>query len=377
MRIAYLSTFYPYRGGIAQFNASLYQALLDQGHEVLPYTFSRQYPQVLFPGKTQHVLPGDRAAALNSIAVLDSINPLNWPKAARQIRDRKPDLLLMKYWMSFFGPSLGAVAGRMRAETRVVSVLDNVLPHERRFFDLPLTRRFLQRNDGFVVMSESVEKDLNQFRAEAPRLFHRHPVYDHFGEAMDRAEARRALGLKPDEKLLLFYGFIRAYKGLDLLLDAFDQLSGPYRLMIAGEAYEPFAPYAARIKASPHALAIEVRERYIPDEETRLLFSAADACVLPYHHATQSGIALIAYQFRLPLLATDVGGFKEYITDGVNGILVPPGDKGALARGIARYFEQGGYDHFSPALSKLRQQLSWEHLGKSLTEFVDKLPRRT
>ncbi len=374
MRIAYLSTFYPFRGGIAQFNASLCQALVAQGHDVLPYTFSRQYPQVLFPGKSQYVQAGDHATELNSIPVLDSINPLNWPKAARQIRGQKPDLLLMKFWMSFFGPSLGAVAARMAPETRVVSVLDNVLPHERRFFDLPLTRRFLARNHGFVVMSEAVEKDLNRFRPEAARLFHRHPVYDHFGEALDRSEARRALGLAPDEKLLLFYGFIRAYKGLDLLLDAFDQLRGPYRLMIAGEAYEPFAPYAARIAASPFSSAIEVRERYISDEETRLLFSAADACVLPYHHATQSGIALIAYQFRLPMLATDVGGLKEYVENGVNGILVPPEDKAALARGIERYFEQGGYERFSPALSGMRQQLSWEHLATSLAAFVDRLP---
>jgi glycosyltransferase involved in cell wall biosynthesis len=375
MRIAYLSTFYPFRGGIAQFNASLYQALRDQGHEVEAYTFSRQYPELLFPGKSQKVQPDDRATPISSVPVLDSINPLNWPSAARRIRQQEPDLLLMKYWMSFFGPSLGAVAARMAPATRVVSVLDNVLPHERRFFDQALTRRFLQRNHGFVVMSESVEKDLDHFRPEAARLFHRHPVYDHFGVAIDRREARRALGLAEEEKLLLFYGFIRAYKGLDVLLDAFAELSGSYRLMIAGEAYEPFAPYAAKISALPQSGAVEVRERYISDEETRLLFSAADVCVLPYHHATQSGIALIAYQFQLPLLATDVGGFREYVEDGITGILVPPNDKKALAGGIVRYFEQGGYARFSPALANLRQSLSWDHLGRSLTQFVDKLPR--
>jgi len=181
--------------------------------------------------------------------------------------------------------------------------------------------------------------------------------------------------LAEEEKLLLFYGFIRAYKGLDVLLDAFAELSGHYRLMIAGEAYEPFAPYAAKISNLPNASAIEVRERYIPDEETRLLFSAADVCVLPYHQATQSGIALIAYQFQLPLLATDVGGFREYVEDGVTGILVPPNNKKALAGGIVRYFEQGGYERFSPALSGLRQALSWDHLGHALTNFVDNLPR--
>ncbi len=373
MRIAYLSTFYPFRGGIAQFNASLLGALQADGHEVIPFTFSRQYPRLLFPGKTQYVQPGDSAAAIPSRPVLDSLNPLNWPRAAATIRKVQPDMLLMKYWMSFFGPSLGAVAGRMEPRTRSISILDNVLPHERRFFDEPLTSRFLQHNQGFVVMSESVGRDLNHFRPEAPRIFHRHPVYDHFGKAPDRDEARRELGLAADDRLLLFFGFIRAYKGLDVLLDAFDLLRGPYRLMIAGEAYEPFSPYAARIATSPNKNRIDVRERYISDQETRVLFSAADACVLPYREATQSGIALIAYHFQLPLIATDVGGLREYVRDDSNGVMVESPDPAKLAAGIARYFEKGGRAYFAPGLAELRDELSWEHLARAIVRFGEDL----
>jgi glycosyltransferase involved in cell wall biosynthesis len=369
MRIAYLSTFYPFRGGIAQFNASLFMALEQAGHEVEAITFTRQYPQLVFPGKSQYVQDGDTATIIPSTALLDTINPISWQRSAQHIRQFNPDVLLMKYWMSFFAPSLGFVAGSMPSSTQVISILDNVLPHERRFFDRGLTKGFLKRNDGFVVMSKSVESDLDQLRPGAPRLFHRHPVYDHFGKPPDREEARREMGFQPEERVLLFYGFIRAYKGLDLLLEAFDLLNGPYRLIIAGEAYEPFEPYAARIAASPYRDRIDVRERYISDQETRLLFAAADACVLPYKDATQSGIALIAYHFELPLIATDTGGLKEYVQDGQDGILVAEAEASAIANGISRFFKMGGRDHFAQAMKALRQELSWDHLASGIAEF--------
>ncbi len=373
MRIAYLSTFYPFRGGIAQFNHSLYRALQAQGHELRAYTFSRQYPQLLFPGKTQYAESANDGADLEALPVLDTINPLSWRTAAREIQRFEPDVLLMKYWMSFFAPSLGFCAGRLKPSCAVLSILDNVTPHERRPFDQALTRYFLKRNSGFVVMSESVERDLDRLLPGAARLFHRHPVYDHFGPALERSEARAQLHVQQGERLLLFYGFIRAYKGLDLLLAALDQLEGPYRLIIAGEAYEDMEPYQKSIQNSRHAAQIELRERFIGDEETRLLFSAADACVLPYHHATQSGIALIACHFNTPLIATPVGGLSEYIRDGHNGIMSQAPTPESFAAALDRYFQLGGHPHFSPAWSALSEELSWEHLGAALTDFVKRL----
>ncbi len=376
MRIAYLSTFYPFRGGIAQFNASLGRALMDQGHDLKAYTFSRQYPERLFPGKTQLVTEADAADPFPAEVLLDSIGPWTWGRSARRIAKSQPDLLVMKYWMSFFSPSLGAVASRLRANgTKVVTVLDNVLPHERRFFDVPLTRRFLNRNDGFVVMSRSVEADLNRFRPDAPRLYHGHPVYDHFGAPMNRMRARAELGWAEDETVLLFFGFVRAYKGLDVLLDAFDRLEGKYRLVVAGEPYMDVAPLEARVAASPKRANIDLRFRYIPDGETRLLFSAADACMLPYRSATQSGIALIAYQFQLPLVVTAAGGLAEYVEDGQNGILVDRADPELLAAGIERFRAQGGHARFSPALAGIRKRLSWPHLAEQLVAFAETLPQ--
>jgi glycosyltransferase involved in cell wall biosynthesis len=375
MRIAYLSTFYPFRGGIAQFNASLCRALLEQGHALKAYTFSRQYPEFLFPGKTQKVGAADAADPFPAEVLLDSVGPWTWGRTARRIAEDQPELLLMKYWMSFFSPSLGAVAARLRAKgTRVVTVLDNVLPHERRFFDVPLTRRFLERNDGFVVMSRSVEADLDRFRPQAPRLYHGHPVYDHFGEALDRQQARAELGWAEDETVLLFFGFVRAYKGLDVLLEAFDRLEGKYRLVVAGEPYMDVASLEARVQASPRRANIDLRFRYIPDDETRLLFSAADACILPYKSATQSGIALIAYQFRLPLVVTATGGLGEYVKDGENGILVERAEPALLAEGIERFRKQGGHARFSPALAGIRERLSWPHFAEELLAFAESLP---
>jgi glycosyltransferase involved in cell wall biosynthesis len=373
MRLAFLSTFYPLRGGIAQFNASLTRALRAEGHEVEPWNFRRQYPKLFFPGKTQYVEAGDTALDVGARPLLDSVLPWNWEAAAARIRRAQPDVLLTKYWMSFFAPSLGYVASRMSPSTRCISILDNVMPHERRAFDRPLTRWFLRRQQGFVVMSSSVERDLDALAPEAPRIFLRHPLYDHFGPAPDRAQARRELGLDDGDRLLLFFGFIRAYKGLDTLLEAFDLLEGPYRLMVAGESYEPFAPYAERVARSPRRERIELRERYIPDAETALLFSAADACVLPYHQATQSGIALIAAHFGLPLIATDAGGLGEYVRDGSNGVLVRQSGPEALAQGIRRYFDAGGRAHFEPGMQALRSELGWDRFARELAGFARSL----
>jgi len=369
MKIAYLSTFHPYRGGIAQFNASLYRALAA-GNEVRAFNFTRQYPDALFPGKTQYVQPGDVADAVPSERVLDSINPFSWPSAASAINRVPPDLLVMKFWMSFFGPSLGAVAGRMKPPTKVVTVLDNVIAHEKRFFDAAFTKYFLRRNHGFIAMSASVERDLLSLLPGARCLRVPHPLYDHFGAKLDPAAARARLGVPEGKRVVLFFGFIREYKGLDLLIEAFGRLDDRYALVIAGETYGSFDAYEALVARSPLRANIRVFNDYIPDERVPWFFSAADACVLPYRSATQSGITSIAYHFDLPVIATDVGGLAEDVGGRGTGLVAGPPDPESIAAAIRRYFDEGMKPECVRAIARVKEEESWPNFARKLTGFA-------
>ncbi len=369
MRIVLLSSFYPLRGGISQFNASLLEGLGKCHNSTLPITFSRQYPSLLFPGKTQYVTPEDEAAPVEAQALLDTINPFTWIKTARTIRKWKPDLLVMKYWMSWFAPSLGWVARHCGCKS--VVVLDNVIPHEPHWFDKPLTRWFLNGCTGFVSMSESVEKDLLSLRPEAPHTLLFHPLYSHFGEKIPRGEALEALGLDPRKKTLLFFGLIREYKGLDILLEAFRNLPEDYQLIVAGEPYGSFEKYAAIIDRLPGKDRIRVFPDYIRDSEVKKYFSAADLAVLPYRSATQSGISAIACHFGLPMLVTDVGGLKETIEGRGTGIVAPEASEEAIRKEILRYFANPSLGQSCrEAIEQEKQRLSWDHFTESLLSFA-------
>lgn len=365
---------YPYRGGIAQFNANLYREL-EKSHEMQAVTFTRQYPDFLFPGETQLVTENDVADPIPTIRSLDTINPLTYGVTARKIRDFHPDILLTKYWMTFFGPSLGAVAKRMHKDTIRISILDNVIPHERRFFDTAFNRYFLKNNDGFVVMSDSVLKDLLSIKPDARYLRIDHPLYDHFGEKLDREEACKQLQLDPSKKLILFFGFIRDYKGLDLLLDAASQLPDDYCIIVAGEVYGSFEKYDQQIKRLGIASKIKLFNHYIGDQEVPLYFSAADVCVLPYKSATQSGITSIAMHFNLPIIATDVGGLKELVQHERTGLVVEHPDSGLIANAIQRYFNETLKSGFQDAIELEKQQHSWANFALKLTEFAVGLKR--
>lgn len=367
MKVAYLSTFYPYRGGIAQFNASLLQAF-GQKHEARAYTFTRQYPDFLFPGKTQYVTPDDNATLINAERVLDSINPFSYITAARKVKKFAPDILVMKYWLSFLAPSLGCVAGGMKKSTKVIAIVDNAIPHEPKFFDKPLTKYLFNRVDGFVAMSEAVRCDVLTLKPKAKCLLAPHPLYNHFGRVEDKLQSQLRLGLKPDKKTLLFFGLIRDYKGLDLLIEAFGKLPSDYQLLIAGEPYGSFEKYEKQIAALPNAQDVHCEARYIKDDEVPLFFSAADACVLPYRSATQSGITSIAYHFNLPMIATGVGGLQESIRDGENGVIVAPTADGIVA-GIHRFFAEGNREKFAANIAQLKKELSWEALANAIVEF--------
>ena len=373
MKVAILSSFYPLRGGISQFNASML-AGLGKLHETRAFRFKRQYPEFLFPGKTQYVTPDDEAVPVEAEALLDTVNPFSYARTARVIRAWAPDLLVMKYWMSWFAPSLGWVARHAGRRCKAVAVLDNVIPHEPHWFDKPLTKWFLKGCDGFVTMSQQVTDDLLALRPDAKYVLLPHPLYSHFGEKLPREEAARQLGIDPARKTLLFFGLIRDYKGLDILLEAFRDLPEDYQLVIAGEPYGSFDKYQAAIDSLPGKDRVHVFPDYIRDSEVKTYFSAADVTVLPYRSATQSGISSISYHFEVPMIVTDVGGLKGTIGDRGTGLVAPVAEPGAVRGEILRYFSDPSVRTDCVRAIRLeKERLGWDRFCEGLTRFAAQL----
>ena len=370
MKIAYLSTFYPFRGGIAQFNAAMYRNY-EKEHHIKAFTFTRQYPNILFPGKSQMVAEDDNSDAINSLQILDSINPLTYIKTAKTISKFKPDLMITKFWMPFFAPSLGWVSGSLKRKgTAVVSILDNVIPHEKRPGDIALIKYFLNRNSGFVVMSSQVKNDLLALQPKAQFIEVAHPLYDHFGNKISKEKAREHLSIPNNKKVLLFFGFIRSYKGLDILIDTLSMLSDDYILIIAGEMYGDFKDYDLQIAKLGLEDRIVKNVRYISDQQVPIFFSAADCCVLPYKSATQSGITSISFHFDLPVVATDIGGLKEMIEPHQTGIMADKPDASALKTAIENFFQPGISEKLIKNIKEYKKQFSWENLANRIIEFA-------
>jgi len=373
MRIAYLSTFYPYRGGIAQFNAALYKAL-GKRHEMKAFTFTRQYPELLFPGKTQYAEKGDTDGDVGAVRVLDTVNPFTYRKTAKAILQFKPDIMITKYWMPYFAPSLGTVAGILKKHGVFnVSVLDNVIPHEKKFYDKALTRYFVNRNHAFVAMSRSVADDLLTFNPQAKYALHPHPIFD-FGEKIDKQEAKKKLGLNPNDSYLLFFGFIRRYKGLDLLLEAMSDAKIKNRnvkVIVAGEYYEDAAYYNDKIKEYGIGEKVVLQTDYIPSDMVKYYFCAADMIVQPYRSATQSGVTQIAYHFDKPMLVTDVGGLSEIVPDGKVGYVVQP-DATAIANGINDFYDNSRESLFSANVKEEKKRFQWDSFAGAIEGLYKK-----
>jgi len=376
LKIAILSCFYPYRGGISQFNACVLQEL-EKSHTVKAFNFRRQYPDILFPGKTQYVTKDDNAVPVESQALLDTANPFSYIATARAIREWNPDLLIMRYWMSWFAPSLGYIARHMKKGCKVISILDNVVPHEPHFFDRPFTKYFLKPQDGFVVLCNAVRQDLLNIMPDARHICTPHPLYSHFGEKMQREEAEKAVGIKNgNTKNILFFGLIREYKGLDLLIEAFGKLDKSYRLIVAGEPYGSFEKYQKLIDASPNKENIILNTNYIEDSQVSKYFSSADVCVLPYRSATQSGISSISYHFEVPMITTDVGGLRETIGERGTGVIMENGEPATIARAIEDYFapeNAGMRGEMILNIRKEKERLSWGTFCSKLEDFYKTL----
>ena len=373
MKIAVLSCFYPFRGGIAQFNANLFEELCKE-HDVRAFNFSRQYPDFLFPGKTQYVTKEDEAVSVGAEALLDTANPFSWGRTARAIRRWAPDLLVVRYWMSWFAPSLGWVVRHAGPQCRTVGILDNVVPHERHWFDTPLTRWFVHGLDGAVTLCEEVGKDLLALRPDIPHVVLPHPIYTHFGPRIPREEAAVRLGLAQDRKTLLFFGLIREYKGLDILLRAFDLLDDGYQLVIAGEPYGSFDKYRRLIDAGRDPGSVHVFPDYIRDSEVKNFFSAADLTVLPYRSATQSGISSVSTYFGVPLVVTDTGGLRETVGARGTGIVCETAEPECIAAAIRRYFSEPQLqERLHAGMLAEQDRLSWSRFARDLTGFADRL----
>lgn len=370
MRFAILSPIYPYRGGIAQFSGRLYQELVEEGYEVKAFNFKRLYPDILFPGKTQYVEEGESVEAIASERVLDSVNPLSYITTTKAIRTYAPDVLIISYWMSFFVPGYAHVANRMRKHCKVIALIHNAIPHEPHFFDKPLATLLFRQCHGFIVMSDIVRDDLLRLCPSARYIQNPHPLYDHFGEKMDRAEACARLHLDSSHKNLLFFGLIRDYKGLDLLIEAMGELEDDYQLIIAGECYGSFEKYQALIDTSPARNRIQVHNAYISDEEIPVYFSAADALILPYRSATQSGVVSVAYHYDLPMVATPVGDFPNSVGRAVTGVVASGISASAMAEGIRALFLPEKWQSIPERIAKTKKRLSWGNLTKKLLQFI-------
>lgn len=372
-KIVLLGTTWPFRpGGIATFNERLARALISKGDEVIIYTFSLQYPDFLFPGKSQY---SDQPAPadLDIRIKVNSVNPFNWISIGRELRKLSPDVLVIRFWIPLMAPALGTIARIVRKNrcTRIISLTDNIVPHERRFGDLILTRYFLNSIDGFITLSHKVLEDLKKFRPSAPSLYTPHPLYDNFSDAVSREEALAKLGLDPEYKYLLFFGFIREYKGLDWLLTAFaDPRLREFRikLLVAGEYYTSGEKYERIIRDSQLENCVVMHTHFIADQMVPYYFSAADLIVQPYKSATQSGVTQVAYHFEKPILVTNVGGLGEIVPNKKVGYTVSS-DPGSIAEALVDFFENDRAGEFTENLRLEKGRFSWERLVETFDEL--------
>jgi len=376
MRIVIIGSAYPLRGGLASYNERLANEYIKQGNEVIIYTFSLQYPKILFPGKTQYSTekPPEN---LNIKIKVNSINPLNWIKIGMEIKKLKPDLITTKYWIPFMAPCLGTISGiaKKNKETKVISILDNIIPHEKRICDKPLSRYFVKNVDGFVAMSQSVLDDLQKFDSEKPRSFCPHPLFDNFGEAISKAAAKKNLKLEDNTNYLLFFGFIRDYKGLDILLEAFadEKLKKlPLKLIVSGEFYTDSKQYYEIINKNNLKDRVIMHTDFIKDSEVVNYFCAADIVVQPYKTATQSGVTQIGYHFNKPMIVTDVGGLSEIIPDKKVGFVVKTNPK-AIADAIYAFYDQNLESEFVNNVKVEKEKYSWKRMTEAVNEVFNKL----
>ena len=380
MKISFVGPAYPYRGGLATIIESLARVFGARGNEVDIKTFSLQYPRLLFPGKSQY-RTGEKPADLSISREVSTINPLSWWRVGRKLRREAPDMVVLKYWTPLMAPCFGSICrlARKNGKTKVVVHLDNITPHEPHFYDRALNRYFLGACDGFIYMSEAVHEDLRTYRPEAPALFSPHPLFDNYGTKLPREEACRKLGLAAELGYVMFFGYIREYKGLDILLEAWAMLKAEgktegKKLLVVGEVYGNDDKYAQMIEHLGLAEDVVFHNEFVPDDEVAEWFSVADMVALPYKSATQSGVTQVAYAFDVPMVVTRVGGLAEMVPDDVVGALADV-DARSVADAIAKVYEGGNLDRYREGVHRERGRFSWEATADRISELYKILSR--
>ncbi|MBX3254038.1 MAG: glycosyltransferase [Chitinophagaceae bacterium] len=363
------------RGGLASYDERLAREFQQMGWDTQIYTFSLQYPAFLFPGTTQYS-SGPAPADLTIHVKINSVNPLNWWSVGNELKKMRPDIIVVRYWLPFMGACLGTILRRAKKNkvTRIVCIADNIFPHEKRPGDNLLTRYFLKSADAFITMSEKVLADLKTIEKTKPARFVSHPLYDNFGEIVPQHTAREKLELAGYNRIALFFGFIRRYKGLDILLDAMKLVKQqrqsrnlePVYLVVAGEFYENDQPYLDQIRKNDISDVVILKTEFIPDSEVKYYLCAADVVVQPYRNATQSGVTPLAYHFERPMIVTNVGGLTAMVPDGIAG-LVAEADSVSVAEKIMQFFETGT-DHFIPGLQEEKKKYTWDKIAGAIIE---------
>ena len=374
MKVVIIGPAYPLRGGLATFDQRLCRAFTEEGHYSSIYSFSLQYPGFLFPGTTQYSSdPPPENIEIHTL--INSISPLNWILTGNRLRKEAPDLLVVRYWLPFMGPALGTILRRVRKnrKTRIIAITDNVLPHEKRPGDIAFTKYFLKSCDAFVTMSDEVMNDLRRFEKNKPAEKVIHPLYDNFGEIIPKAAARVILNerfsfnISATEKVILFFGFIRKYKGLDILLRAMAEpgiREAGIRLLVAGEYYDDEKMYLDLIEKLKIADRLILKTDFIPDSEVQYYLCAADAVIQPYRHATQSGVTPLAYHFEKPMVVSNVGSLPDHVIHEQTGLVAAP-DPSSVARAVLRFYELGE-DYFIPHLRREKKKYSWKNLVNTI-----------
>lgn len=370
MKIIVLGTAHPYRGGLAAFNERLAHQFVEEGHEVEMVTFTLQYPGFLFPGKTQFTdAPAPKALPISR--KVNSCNPFNWLKVGKTIRKKNPDLVIFAYWMSFFAPCYGTIARQIRKNhhTKCIGLIHNMIPHEPNILDKLFPGYFVGAMDGFTALSDSVVHDIEKFdHKSTPKRFSPHPIYDHYGALIPKNEAIQLLQLDPHFKYVLFFGFIRGYKGLDLLLEAFADKRLKdlgVKLVVAGEFYGSPKPYMDQIDSLKIADRVVLKTDYIPDEEVNRYFRACDIVAQPYKSATQSGVTQIAFHFEKPMLVTNVGGLPEIVPNGKIGYVVEPNAQ-QIADALVAYYQEDKEATFIENVKEEKKKYAWDKMTATI-----------
>lgn len=367
---------HPLRGGLASYNERLAKAFQQHGHTVSIYTFSLQYPEFIFPGTTQYSSEPPPAGIEIHVAI-NSVNPFNWIKVGNQIKNENPDLIIVRYWLPLMGPCLGKILriAKKNARTNIVCIADNIIPHEKRFGDIAFTKYFIKPVDAFITMSEKVLADLKMVTNKKAQYVP-HPLYDNFGEILSKEVARKKLGIPLDTPLMLFFGFIRKYKGLDILFEAVHILKDTPlspMLLVAGEFYEDSKPYMDQIVRLGIGENVILRTEFIADSQVKYYMCAADVVVQPYRNATQSGVTPLAYHFEVPMIVTNVGGLPSMVPDNKAGLVAEP-DPVSLSKKIIEYFDKGPL-FFLPGLKEEKTKYSWDNMVSAILNICDPMKR--